>query len=85
MVVDRVTYAGSQPWPFPSSLMLGFKAHAATAIPVDGVEITTRGGSPATSCAAEVEAGELVIPSTISISGALVAELVRLPLPARRE
>jgi NAD+ diphosphatase len=26
--VDAVRYYGSQPWPFPSSLMLGFHAHA---------------------------------------------------------
>jgi NAD+ diphosphatase len=28
--VDQVEYHSSQPWPFPSSLMLGFTAHAAT-------------------------------------------------------
>ena len=26
--VGRVRYRGSQPWPFPSSLMLGFRAEA---------------------------------------------------------
>lgn len=30
VVVDAVEYHSSQPWPFPSSLMLGFIAHAAT-------------------------------------------------------
>jgi len=28
--VDRIEYHSSQPWPFPSSLMLGFAAHALT-------------------------------------------------------
>jgi NAD+ diphosphatase len=28
--VDRIEYHSSQPWPFPSSLMLGFTAHALT-------------------------------------------------------
>jgi len=28
LTVDRVTYQSSQPWPFPSSLMLGFRAQA---------------------------------------------------------
>jgi len=28
VVVDEVSYHSSQPWPFPSSLMLGFIAHA---------------------------------------------------------
>jgi NTP pyrophosphohydrolases containing a Zn-finger, probably nucleic-acid-binding len=30
VVVDAVEYHSSQPWPFPSSLMLGFIAHAAS-------------------------------------------------------
>ena len=38
--VDRVEYQASQPWPFPSSIMLGFRARALTLdIAVDGVEI----------------------------------------------
>jgi len=38
--VGRVTYVGSQPWPFPSSIMLGFRAEAeTTALAVDGEEI----------------------------------------------
>lgn len=38
--VDRVEYQASQPWPFPSSIMLGFRARATTTeISVDGVEI----------------------------------------------
>jgi NAD+ diphosphatase len=39
--VTRLRYFGSQPWPFPHSLMVGFVAeHAAGEIRVDGVEIT---------------------------------------------
>jgi NAD+ diphosphatase len=30
--VDRIEYHSSQPWPFPSSLMLGFTAHALTTV-----------------------------------------------------
>ena len=30
VIVDAADYHSSQPWPFPSSLMLGFTAHAAT-------------------------------------------------------
>ncbi|MGC3981469.1 MAG: NAD(+) diphosphatase [Steroidobacteraceae bacterium] len=30
VLIDEVEYHSSQPWPFPSSLMLGFIAHAAT-------------------------------------------------------
>jgi NAD+ diphosphatase len=40
VVVDDVQYAGSQPWPFPHSLMIGFNARwAAGEIAVDGTEI----------------------------------------------
>jgi NAD+ diphosphatase len=38
--VDRVTYFGSQPWPFPHSLMVGFTAEWASGeIRPDGTEI----------------------------------------------
>ncbi len=38
--VGDVTYQASQPWPFPSSIMLGFRARALTLeIAVDGIEI----------------------------------------------
>ena len=44
LVVDRVEYAASQPWPLPASLMIGFTARAATNAAAagakpDGVEI----------------------------------------------
>jgi len=38
--VGEIEYQASQPWPFPSSIMLGFSARAETVdIQVDGVEI----------------------------------------------
>ncbi|MFT5219421.1 MAG: NAD+ diphosphatase [Planctomycetota bacterium] len=38
--VDQVRYQASQPWPFPASIMLGFRANAvSTKIQVDGIEI----------------------------------------------
>ncbi|MCU1432946.1 MAG: diphosphatase, partial [Actinotalea sp.] len=41
VVVGEVTYRGSQPWPFPASLMLAFTARAETTeVVVDGVELT---------------------------------------------
>ncbi len=85
VVVDRVSYAGSQPWPFPSSLMLGYLAHASrTAIAVDGVEITNARWFSRDELRREVEEGRLVIPSTISISGALLQSWYGAPLPASR-
>ncbi len=42
--VDQVTYQASQPWPFPSSIMLGFRARAITTeIRVDQSEIEEAG------------------------------------------
>jgi NAD+ diphosphatase len=40
VIVDAVLYRASQPWPFPSSLMLGFRAIAETdTITIDGHEL----------------------------------------------
>lgn len=42
--ISNITYFGSQPWPFPDSLMIGFTAkHAAGDISVDGIEIVDAG------------------------------------------
>lgn len=42
--VSNVTYQASQPWPFPSSLMLGFRALALTTeIRIDQIEIEAAG------------------------------------------
>jgi NAD+ diphosphatase len=63
--------------------MLGFIAHASdTTIAVDGVEITKARWFTRDQLREEVEAGELVIPSTISISGALIQSWFGAPLPA---
>jgi NAD+ diphosphatase len=37
LAVDRVEYLGSQPWPFPASLMCAFRARVADGAPVDAV------------------------------------------------
>ena len=44
--VDQIEYHSSQPWPFPSSLMLGFTAHA-----------LTHRGAPAGSRSSKTRAG----------------------------
>ncbi|MEZ5335316.1 MAG: NAD(+) diphosphatase [Methanolobus sp.] len=42
--VKKVKYFGSQPWPFPDSLMIGFTAeHLEGDIQVDGIEIEYAG------------------------------------------
>ena len=51
VVVGEVAYRGSQPWPFPASLMLGFRATRGDARTSSstGSSSPTRAGSPATS------------------------------------
>jgi NAD+ diphosphatase len=46
--VADIAYFGSQPWPFPHSLMLGYQArYAGGEIRVDGTEIEAAGWYPA--------------------------------------
>jgi NAD+ diphosphatase len=83
--VEDVTYAGSQPWPFPSSLMLGFFARATTTeIRVDGDEITQARWFTREQLRKEVEAGQLVLPTTISIAGSLITSWYGAELPPNR-
>ena len=71
VIVDEVMYHSSQPWPFPSSLMLGFTAHASrTDIDLSDEELEdarwlTR---------AQIAAGEVALPTTHSISFRLIED-----------
>ena len=82
VVVDRTKYAGSQPWPFPSSLMLGFYATASrTEITVDGEEIMEAAWFSHAEFADQVRAGELLFPGSVSISRKLIEGWYGGPLP----
>ncbi|MEH3032899.1 MAG: NAD(+) diphosphatase [Aeromicrobium erythreum] len=83
VVVGDVTYAGSQPWPFPASLMVGFHATALeTAIEVDQKEIAAARWVTREELKAEGEAGTLLLPPAgVSISSWLVETWYRGPLP----
>jgi NAD+ diphosphatase len=71
-IVDPV-YAGSQPWPFPSSLMLGFFAKAVTTqIKVDEEEIAEARWLSRTDMNAAIESGELLLPGKVSIARRLI-------------
>ena len=69
VVVTASTYHSSQPWPFPSSLMLGFMAHAtAGSIPAAGSELSdvrwfTR---------EQIASGRPILPPASSISHRLI-------------
>jgi NAD+ diphosphatase len=80
--VTDITYFGNQPWPFPSSLMVGFFARAVTTeIDVDGDEIEAARWFTREEVLAEAEAGTLVLPGGISISRSLVEAWYGGPLP----
>ena len=72
-VVD-ITYLGSQPWPFPASLMLGFTARAvdAKALDVDGDEITEARWFTREQLRREAASGEILLPPEVSIARRLV-------------
>ncbi|WP_049576999.1 NAD(+) diphosphatase [Streptomyces sp. SBT349] len=81
IVVDEVEYIASQPWPFPSSLMLGFVAHAAWSEPrVDGEEIEEARWFSREDLRAAMESGEVLAPSGVSIAARLVARWYGKPL-----
>ncbi|MHA7220816.1 NAD(+) diphosphatase [Arthrobacter sp. RHLT1-20] len=72
----RVTasqYLGSQPWPFPASLMLGFTATTPdTEARPDGVEVTRARWFSRSELQDAVLSGEIVISSRLSIARALI-------------
>lgn len=71
--VGEVTYAGSQPWPFPASLMLGYYAKAdAFDIDVDGIEIAEARWYSRHDLAAACVDGSVVLPGRLSISRWLI-------------
>lgn len=68
-----ITYAGSQPWPLPASLMLGFYAKAVrTEIEVDADEIAEARWFTRADLRALVEDGSMALPGNISISRRLI-------------
>lgn len=84
LTVGEVEYRASQPWPFPASLMLGFRAvladGASTAVTVDGVEITEARFFTRAELAGAVRAGEVLLPMRSSIALALIEEWYGGPL-----
>ncbi|WP_237769711.1 NAD(+) diphosphatase [Kytococcus sp. HMSC28H12] len=89
--VSDVTYAGSQPWPFPASLMVGFTARAgaqpdevpATALEHD--EIAEARWVSREGLAAALAAREVGLPGPFSIARRLIEQWYGGPLPVRDE
>jgi len=74
ITVGQIRYLGSQPWPMPRSLMLGFQAAAAAGqrIVTDDEEIAEARWFSRTELRASIDAGELGIAPTSSIARRLI-------------
>lgn len=71
--VGDVEYLGSQPWPFPSSLMLGFRGTAMSVdITVDGDELSQARWWTREEFSLDVATGELLLPPPVSIARRLI-------------
>ncbi len=83
VVVGEVTYLGSQPWPFPASLMLGFTARAVSReIVVDAVELEQAQWWSREELALDVATGELLLPPAVSIARRLIEDWYGGPIAA---
>ena len=86
VATGAVMYRASQPWPFPSSLMMGFWARAVdTEIKVDGEEIGEAAWFTRRGIDRALERAEIILPPEDSISRFLVEEWRRLPDGAKIE
>lgn len=83
--VVRAEYRGSQPWPFPRSLMLGFRAVVAEpgAARPDGTEIARVRWFTRRELAGEVRAGRVRLPGPVSIAHHLIADWYGGTLPEK--
>ena len=73
ITLSDVVYFGSQPWPFPRSLMVGFFARAATTeICVDADEIAYADWFTRDELDAKLAAGDLGLPGNSSIASRLI-------------
>lgn len=83
VVVDEVEYAGSQPWPFPRSLMLGFRAWAQSVgdLRLQEEEIAEAAWFTREALAEAVGSGDVLLPGSASIARALIEDWYGGALP----
>lgn len=73
VAVDEIAYAGSQPWPFPASLMLGCYARARGVVPrPDGAEVLEVRWFTRADLARELGEGVVRLPPRVSIARLLI-------------
>jgi NAD+ diphosphatase len=79
---EDITYRGSQVWPFPASLMLGYIATVSESTAVaDGYEIAEVRWFSRAELKAACDSGEIKLPSKISIARALIENWYGETLP----
>jgi NAD+ diphosphatase len=82
ITVSAVTYLGSQPWPMPQSLMIGFRAAAAnTDIHVDDDEIAEANWYSRDELTAAIAAGTIRLPPPVSIAHRIIETWFGSELP----
>lgn len=74
VTVSELKYLGSQPWPFPASIMISFEAVTDNpeAARGDGVEITEVKWFSRTELLAATRDGSLLLPPTISVARKMI-------------
>ncbi|HUH53297.1 MAG TPA: NAD(+) diphosphatase [Microbacteriaceae bacterium] len=87
LTVSEPRYLGSQPWPFPASLMLGFSALAkeGESTEPDGVEIRELRWFTRDELKSAIISGEILVPGGGSISRAIIEAWYGKELPGQRD
>jgi NAD+ diphosphatase len=85
IVVHEIRYLGSQPWPMPASLMLGFwaRANGIQPIRVDEEEIVEAYWFSRDELRAAMAAGEIRLPPPVSIAYRIIESWYGDELPAQ--
>lgn len=84
--IDDIRYVGSQPWPFPASLMLGFTARTGDPrLTIDDAEIVAAEWYTRESLRDAVASGTLGLPGRLSIARRLIEGWYGQPLTPPRE
>ncbi|WP_298890342.1 NAD(+) diphosphatase [uncultured Serinicoccus sp.] len=80
--VDGLVYRGNQPWPFPGSLMLAFRARTGqTHLTIQESELRSAAWYTRDQLAQGLREGRFTLPSRVSIAHRLIEEWFGGPLP----
>ena len=82
--IDSLEYLGSQPWPYPASLMLAYRAKALTnEAQADGIELANLAWFSRTELEAMCQAGTIKLPNPTAISWHLIQNWFGKPLDVK--